>query len=185
MVFSAKAGIIRGYLNGSLIGQQPLPADGSALGFNDLLVAGFSNESDANRTEIGEVTIWKRALAAFEVANMYNAVAPKFQATIQASKMLASQSFPTEPLSIVHSTINDLKLLQSVTSQAPPIPRMVGSYSMNSIMLTVYGQPGVYYALQSSANLKNWTTYTTSLLEGSSTNIALQSPQMYFRAFTH
>jgi hypothetical protein len=182
VVFSATAGVIQGYLNGALVGQQLLPADQSALGDSDIVVGGFSNPGNPEREEIGEVTIWKRALAASEVVNLYRSAAPGFQSTVAIAKFGLPPQFPMEPLSIVHSTVNDLKLLQTVIAQPPPVPAVSYTPSLGSLQTTIYGQPGIYYTLQSSSDLQNWSRYRTNVLEGSTINIPTAENQMFFRA---
>jgi hypothetical protein len=182
VVFSAKAGVVRGYLNGSLVGQMPLPADDSGLGTNDLFVGGFTGLSDPIRTAIGEVAIWNRALASSDVAKLYASATANFKPVLSVSKVTPANTFPTEPLSIVHSTVNDIKLLQKVASLAAPAPRISATASKSNMVVAVYGQPGLYYSLQSSADLLNWHTYTSNVLEGSATAIPTQSPRLFLRA---
>jgi hypothetical protein len=182
VVFSATTGVIRGYINGALMGQEIFSTDTSSLGNNEVMIGGFSDTQDPTRTSIGEVTVWNRALAAVEVASIFNASTPRFEPLTTVGKQTTGQTFPTEPLSLVHSTINDLKLLQGEMSLPSPTPSLSAALSTSNMSLTVYGRPGSYYTLQSSSDFRNWEPYSSSVLEGAATNIPPQAPAKFFRA---
>jgi hypothetical protein len=173
VVFARSAGCVWYYVNGSLAGENLIPPNTGDFGTGPLRIFG-NNNGGAIYPQIGEVCVWNRALSGPEIAGIYNAGLNAGENVVAYSAGTTPNPNPTEPLNMVHSTLQDLELLEAWHSAPMPIPVVASTYdNANKLQLTIYGMPWLNYTLLSTTNLatSSWQVYTTNVLE-SSTNMA-------------
>ncbi len=101
-----------------------------------------------------------------------------------ASQDIATNSYPSAAASFSYS-FPPLSL--TLFTFAPgPATLSVQSYHSTQVQLQLQGQPSTPYIIQSSADLGHWTSVSTNMLMGSTTNIPLSvvpgQPAQFFRA---
>jgi hypothetical protein len=193
IVFARAAKVVQFYINGINVGQRIINDGLGDLGTGDIIVGGSAVTNyilngplrvTFQRPLLNELSIWRRALGSAEVRAMYDSGMAGTGVVASAYGFVASHS-PSEPLNIVHSTLDELRLLR--TFQSSSIPSLILSQSFNPtnrmLQLTAYGEPGLHYVLESSSNLSNWQTNIPSLKEGAPASVGVSvSSASFFRA---
>lgn len=195
LVFSRSAGVVRFYVNGLKIQQDFTANEFSSLGNGNVIMGGtvvtnYSLDFRGNLREtvqqplLNEFAVWRRALGTEEIKAIYDA-GRAGRGIVAISQGFQRNTSPTEPLRIVHSILHELRLLQSFRTSPVPLPRLTGTFDPTSraLQLTVYGEPGSRYVLESSPNLNAWQTNTPSLKDGTPTTVGTAAtPARFFRA---